>query len=258
MPKKPIDVEVADALSLYQEISLAEMDTVSLMKRSDTKYVLAGHQLPELLQSISSQYRVLEIDNNRVSTYITEYFDTPTLQFFSDHLRGKSYRSKVRVRNYKESGISFLEVKKKDKKGDTIKTRVPVSLDYQEVMTEHQPFVAECVGEQLDLESILFNSFNRITLVGLETLERSTIDLNLSFKTGTNEIEFPNLVIVEIKQEGKLRKTPVVRALRKMKARETSVSKYCLGVMRLRPDAKSNTYKGKKLSIQKLTGTQWK
>ncbi len=258
MAKTEINAGVANALNLYQSISLAEMDSVSLMKRSDTKYVLAGHQLPELLINLSSSYRILEINNNRVSTYVTEYFDTATLKFFSDHLRGKSYRSKVRVRNYVESEISFLEVKKKDKKGNTIKTRVPVPVNAQNSLSEHHSFLLESLGHSFALEAVLKNAFNRITLVSLETQERVTIDLNISFEAPQDQVAFPGLVIVEIKQEGKLRKTPIVYALRNMKSRETSVSKYCLGVMRLRKDAKSNAYKSKRLSIQKLTGNLWK
>ena len=62
-------------------ITLKEMDAVALMKRTDTKFVVSKKTLPVLLETLKEKYRVLEIDNNRVMTYNSLYFDTKDQNF---------------------------------------------------------------------------------------------------------------------------------------------------------------------------------
>jgi hypothetical protein len=250
-------LEIEHLLPSFTGITLSEMDAVALMKRSDTKFTITIDQLRELLVDVSDEYHVLDIDGRRISTYRTEYFDTLDFRFFRDHLRGKAYRSKVRIRNYVESHKYFLEIKRKDKKGDTIKKRMIVDSFGTQSTEGQKEFVDASLGETLDLQHVFYNDFARVTLVGLETQERVTIDLNLTFE-GKTKATYPGLVIVEVKQEGKLRKTPIVKSLKKVQARDTSVSKYCLGVIRLNITGRSNLYKEKMRSIHKLTEATWK
>ena len=53
-------------LSSFDKISLDEMNGVSLMKRVDTKFILAETQLLRVLAKLQKDYRVLEIDNERL------------------------------------------------------------------------------------------------------------------------------------------------------------------------------------------------
>jgi hypothetical protein len=41
------------------------------------------------------------------------YFDTDSKRFYHDHHNGKVKRTKIRMRNYVESNLTFLEIKKK-------------------------------------------------------------------------------------------------------------------------------------------------
>ena len=95
------------------------MDSVSLMKRVDTKFIIHIEQLPQLLDIVYNDYRVLEINQNRVMTYKSNYFDTPNSNLYLLHHNGKSSRVKVRIRNYVESNLFFLEVKQKSNRGNT-------------------------------------------------------------------------------------------------------------------------------------------
>ena len=63
--------------------------------------------------------------------------------------------------------------------------------------------------------------------------------------------EHPNLVIIEIKQEGLDRHAPIMAVLKSVGYRPYRVSKYCLGMTCLCPHLKSNRFKRKLLRIDK-------
>ena len=119
--------ELIKQISLFEPISLSEMDSVKLMNRSDTKFVFSNQTLLQTLPKLQGYYRVLEIENIRLSSYQSLYYDTEDFQFYHQHHNGKTNRNKVRYREYIDSGISFLEIKHKNNKGKTIKKRIPVN-----------------------------------------------------------------------------------------------------------------------------------
>jgi hypothetical protein len=47
--------------------------------------------------------------------YETTYLDTEGREMFMAHQNGRTVREKIRVRTYKDSGLTFLEVKNKNK-----------------------------------------------------------------------------------------------------------------------------------------------
>lgn len=72
---------VAHLLEEFETLSLSEMDSVSLMKRTDTKFVIHEKHLLEVLKEIKNQYRILEINQNKLLPYNSLYFDTPSKKF---------------------------------------------------------------------------------------------------------------------------------------------------------------------------------
>ena len=120
----------------FKPISLAEMDRVKLMNRTDTKFAFSVEKLTEFLGSLNQFYDVLEIANTRTPHYESLYFDDDQFSFFKDHHNGKTNRFKVRIRKYVESDILFLEVKHKFK-GRTDKKRIPAN-GFDEVFDEKQ------------------------------------------------------------------------------------------------------------------------
>ena len=104
--------DFSSILSRFESISLEEMDSVKLMERTDTKYVFPITSLPEILEGMISQYRLLEINNVRVQRYESLYYDTKDFLLYRKHLVGKPDRYKIRFRRYIDSqGLTFLEVK---------------------------------------------------------------------------------------------------------------------------------------------------
>jgi hypothetical protein len=113
--------EIKELVGQFQPISLPEMDGVGLMDRADTKFLLPKNKVVDLLTDVLNDYKVLEVKNDRVMTYNSLYYDTPEKDFYNWHHNGKVNRLKIRIRNYVESNIYFLEVKRKDGKGKTKK-----------------------------------------------------------------------------------------------------------------------------------------
>ena len=239
-------------LSSFDKISLDEMNGVSLMKRVDTKFILSESQLLKVFSKIQKDYKVLEIDNERLMQYSTLYFDTQNKKCFKEHHNGKLNRYKIRMRKYLVSDICFLEVKKKNNLGITNKTRRQIK-DFETILSsDSKEFIYNSQINDLLLEPALHNNFNRITLVNKNYPERVTIDTNLSFKSADKEKIFDNLVVIEIKQEGKRLNTVMNKALKLMSILPTNFSKYCLGITNTFDNIKSNRFKEINLKINKL------
>ena len=54
-------------LNSFEPITLKEMDGVKLMDRTDTKFTFHVSELPRILTSVNESYKVLEIENKRIS-----------------------------------------------------------------------------------------------------------------------------------------------------------------------------------------------
>jgi len=244
---------IRNTMQSFVPISLAEMDDVALMKRTDTKFLIHKEELQELLKQMQRYYSVLEIDANRIMTYSSLYFDTPCKKFYLDHHNGKVNRTKIRMRKYIESDLCFLEIKQKDGKGKTNKSRIPLPDFELNLEDNSKVFIEKITQEKFDLIPSIWNGFNRITLVNKAAKERVTIDLNLAFQINNKSKTFSDLVVIELKQERYDRSSPIVKILRTLRQHPYSISKYCVGMANLYPDLKSNLFKKKLLKINKLT-----
>ncbi|MCB0397473.1 MAG: polyphosphate polymerase domain-containing protein [Flavobacteriales bacterium] len=233
-----------DILNSFEAISLEEMDRVKLMNRVDTKFVFPLYQLEDILQSLSPDYKVLEVNNNRISRYESLYFDTKGFDLYHHHHRGKMNRFKVRFRKYVESELDFFEVKFKNNKGRTIKDRVRQAPSGDQIRDDAEHLLQEKTRMDADqLEAKLWVNYSRITLVNKHSTERVTIDLDLRFKNEHQTSELQNLVIAEVKQDKLSIFTPFMQSMREHKIRRGSISKYCFGVVALFNDIKHNNFK---------------
>lgn len=185
--------------------------------------------------------------------YSSLYFDTPKKKFYIDHHNRKVNRTKVRIRKYVESGICFLEIKQKDGKGKTTKSRISID-DFEPELSENSTnFIQKITKQNYDLAPSIWNKFNRITLVNKTAKERLTIDLNLSFKKNNDFKTFTNLVIIELKQERFTRTSPIVKQLKSKQINPYSLSKYCIGMISIYNELKYNRFKKKLIKINKIT-----
>ncbi|MBU3009953.1 polyphosphate polymerase domain-containing protein [Polaribacter vadi] len=241
--------DVEKIIENFKPITLNEMNSVALMKRTDTKFVVNKSQLISILENLKNDYKVLEINSDRIMSYSSLYFDTESNKFYNDHHNGKNNRTKIRQRKYVESDLCFLEIKQKNGKGETNKTRIPVK-DFELNLTQDsKKFIANTTHQEYNLEPSLWNAFNRITLVNIKSKERVTLDLNLNYKIKDVEKSFENLVVIEVKQERFNRKSKIVRALKSIHQHPYSISKYCIGMISLYNDLKYNVFKKKLIRI---------
>lgn len=250
MSEKQLDNIIAS----FDPIHLEEMDSVKLMNRVDTKFVLTMDQLVAILPQLREDYRMLEIDGLRTPHYESDYFDNKKLGFYIDHHRKKINRFKVRYRKYVESDLAFLEVKHKNR-GRTDKRRIMVDDLPGKMSNTDTEFVSSTGASENALDYILTNKFRRMTLVGKNHIERLTFDINLQFEGNNKEAKLHNLVIAELKQERLSRNSPFYRITKQMLIRPYRVSKYCIGVIKLygTENVKYNRFKKKLLKIDKLT-----
>lgn len=241
------------SVAYFQEISLGQMDDVRFMDRIDRKYCMRKDKLPELLERVKNNYYILSVNNQREQVYNNIYLDSSNDRMYNDHIRGKLDRYKVRFRSYELSGESFLEVKHKIPSGRTFKKRVGCNGN-REILSDalsgfldrNLPFCYE------DLRPVLVNRFTRITLVGKDYNERCTVDMDIAFEKDVNVGVLDNFVIVEVKSELYGTRTPLMNALRKMRIRPSSFSKYCFGRTWLDNNVKSSSYRPKMREIMKL------
>ena len=239
----------------FNPISLMEMDSVSLMKRSDTKFIIHPSDLKNILTNLreNSDYQILKINNKTLMSYRSLYLDTLDTKFYLDHHNKRMPRTKIRMRKYVDSDLCFLEVKQKNRKGKTTKSRMSIK-DFQiELNNDSKDFIKQETKKKYLLKPTLWNSFKRITLVNLSHKERVTVDFNLTFDMVDQNISFSNIAIVELKQEEFKQSSPIVKALKRVNKRPYSISKYCLGMMHLYPELKSNLFKEKLLYINKVS-----
>jgi len=254
MHKEPTELEkISNTLFNFKSISLKEMNAVSLMKRTDTKYTINIKSLDQILSDLQKEYQVLEIKNRRIMNYSSVYFDTPEFKFYFDHHNGRVHRTKIRQRKYVDSELTFLEIKQKNGKGETNKSRIEIP-DFELGLSEKsKEFITEITGKKVDLQPALWNRFKRITLVNLKDNERATIDLNLAYSINDTEKSYNNLVVIEVKQHRFNRKSIIVKTLKQYRYNPYSISKYCIGMVHLYKNLKYNLFKKKVLKINKIS-----
>ena len=240
-------------LNDFQQVSLDELDKVKLLDRQDTKFVFNQIHFPLILEKIKPFYRILEINNDRVFTYDTTYFDTEDFLFYNQHHNENRKRFKVRFRQYSSNSKSFFEVKIKNNKNRTLKKRLLVDEMNECLGQQERDLVSEIIGlPPNQLTPKLNIQFSRITLADNSFNERLTIDTDLSIENGTSSRIFDQLVISEIKQKKYDPKSNFIQILRDLNILEMRFSKYCMGVLHVNKGIKYNRFKPKLLQINKI------
>ena len=252
-----------DILNSYDPITLAEMTSVKLLNRTDTKFVTTATQLRSLLLMAQQQYRVQTVDGKRMANYYTVYYDTPRHDLYMAHHNGCAGRQKLRIRSYVDSRLNFLEVKTKNNHGRTHKERIAfdgfdamrpdhnlvfdANDAYTQFVCQHICCDASLLGQQLE------NRFRRITLVNRAMTERLTIDTGLvidNLQTGRHA-DLSCLAIIELKRDG-LQPSPVLGMLRQLRIAPMGFSKYAVGTALTNTEVKSNRLKPRLRKIWKM------
>jgi hypothetical protein len=239
----------------FEPITLGEMEHVKLMDRTDVKFLIPVNRLQRILELAEEHYRILVINEKRIFRYETLYYDTAAMGLYHKHHAGHVNRYKVRFRSYVDSGSSFFEVKLKNNKGRTLKTRV----GQEEGRCHHKLDEAssslllnKTTLDPEHLAPVLWVNYSRLTLVSTTTGERITLDLHLTFKNSEKEKKFPSLVIAEVKQEKAGADSVFLEIMRNQRLNRGGISKYCFAVVSLFDNIKSNRFKSKVKFIHKI------
>lgn len=231
-----------DELRAFRPISLAEMDGVALLDRIDTKFVFGAALMSALLDAMRDEYRVLEVNGKRGADYRTLYYDTMDLRHFRDHHKSLDVRSKVRYRQYMDSDLCFLEVKRKTSKGRTDKVRLRVAEIPDTMPPEHLSFVQKASGVSEPVYPQIWNMFHRLTFVHRVRAERVTIDSDVRFERGGRSAVFGPACIAELKQASGDPGSPFNKLMRSLGQAPTSMSKYCVGSWKLIPELRYDEF----------------
>lgn len=222
----------------FQPISLQALNLkAAMLERQDNKYVVRAEVLQRAVSELAGLFDVLEIDGQRAFTYDTCYFDDTDRRSYHDHHQGRRQRAKVRVRRYVDAGLCFVEVKLKDKRGATVKKRLPYdpgkygTLD-TDAMAHVERTYSALYGRAFDrtLEPVLQMSYRRITLVAREGGERMTVDTGIRFHGAADHCgPEDDVLIVETKSaNGRGLADAVLRGLHQHPT--NGCSKYCVGM----------------------------
>lgn len=240
----------------FKSITLKELEDAKagLLTRVESKHLLTLDQCVALFETLGDSYRVLDVNNSRISRYDTLYYDTNSFFTFIQHHNGKGNRYKLRVRKYVSTGDIYLEVKKKNNKGTTEKSRIRTIWPSEGFLPDQEAFLQSAFPYDFhNFFPVLRTVYNRLTLVSRVSPERITFDTNVSFNTVHGTKSFPELVIAEVKYEKGVRDSPALLALHSMGLRKRGFSKYCIGVSLLYSWLKHNRFKPNLLFLSGLS-----
>jgi len=255
-----ISDKLMSIIEQFDHVNLDDATRVELMNRTDVKYVFNVNKLPDILKKAQKNYKVLEINNERIHLYKNQYFDTSDYDMYLDHHNGKRNRYKIRYRNYDVSDVAFLEIKLKTNKNRTIKKRIKnkystnLNKGSSEFIETNSPYKCD------ELTPSLKNDFKRITLVHKTDKERITLDFNISYTCDFAGIvkthELPSIAICEIKREGYTNTSEFMNILRCEDIRQSRMSKYCIGTAILCSDLKKNQFLDKLRYIESIQNSK--
>ncbi|PWD51487.1 hypothetical protein C8046_13305 [Serinibacter arcticus] len=210
--------------------------TAPLLTRTDRKYLLPTSQLA-LVDAADPDLRILTIDGLTTHAYASTYLDTADLAAYHLAARARPSRFKIRRRTYCDSGLSFLEVKTRSARGETVKDRLDLALATR---GEHQRFAPLTVrmrtGHELGaLTPVLEVTYDRTTYYLPASGSRVTVDTRLTWAaldaTGAptgDVLTLPGHAVVETKTTG--RPCELDRLLWRAGHRPTRLSKYTCGL----------------------------
>lgn len=236
----------AVATTAFSPVTLDELDAeAALQTRVDRKYVIPIDDVSTVLAALPSASRVLEIDDRRSFGYESIYFDTPGLRCYLDAARRRRHRFKVRTRLYTDSGLCRLEVKTREGRRRTVKSRLDYAApDRGRLTDEGRRLVSTATGTQRwadELRPTSVTRYRRTTLVLPNEKARVTVDVGLAVALpGSDSVAIAGAAIVETK--GGQTPTTADRALWASGHRPTRISKYGTGLALLRPDLPHNKW----------------
>ena len=219
-------------------------ETAALDTRIDRKYLVDSATAQRLVEAMSPRCQVLDIADQVVFDYRSEYFDTPTLDLYLDAARRRRRRYKVRTRLYAHMGTAYLEVKEKHLRGHTIKHRADHAVaNLLTLDAGAKAFITSVLGDRAEIDTLvptLTTTYERITLVDPGSATRFTIDRGVRADSQGGDHRALSGCIVETKSP--LAPGPADRWLWQHRIRPERFSKYCTMLADMYPDLPRNKW----------------
>ncbi|UBV44850.1 polyphosphate polymerase domain-containing protein (plasmid) [Deinococcus taeanensis] len=256
----PAHSALHDALQGFRSISLADTQAAALMDRVEYKYLSTLPLVCDLLPALWAHYHALDISGTRLQGYSSVYHDTLDFSMYRAHHNGQARRHKVRYRQYRATGQTFMEVKLRDPKGRTRKERTLMTPG-TDLPAAQAAFLAghlPALGTA-QLEPKLRVDCDRLTLVNVPRQERLTFDLNLTLSSPDGAVTrtFPDLVVIELKCAGGVTQSAFLPFAQQQALRGQPFSKYGVGCALLYPTLKRNAFKPQLLHLARLAQPKW-
>lgn len=239
---------LGEAVDALPPVGLDELVAeASLLRRVDRKYVLSRADAAMVVATMPRQARALDIGARRLFDYRSLYFDTPARDCFVATAHRRRRRFKVRTREYRDSGGSFLEVKTRSSRV-TVKRRIPWA--GHELDAAGRGFVRTALDREAmtaadpdALRPVLRTAYRRATLYLPGEGIRVTVDSDLIWADAddpANALRRPGLAILETKTAGPT--SSVDRLLWSLGNRPVAISKYATGLAALHPELPRNRW----------------
>lgn len=217
--------------------------------RVDRKYLVPVDVAQTFVDLLPAEFRALEIDGRRVTSYSSTYFDTPDFHACRAHIQQRRRRWKFRSRLYVEDRFCRLEVKARDGSGITSKYFCDIDPDGHGHLDRRG---AEFLSTQLSglgfrdvaaltssLTPTLRATYQRSTLAARGHALRVTLDEGVACTRNGRVVELdPGYVIVETK--GGVLPGGADRLLRDLGQRPRSFSKYAAALSLIEPSLADN------------------
>ncbi|MBG6084953.1 polyphosphate polymerase domain-containing protein [Zhihengliuella flava] len=224
----------------------------ALQHRTDRKYILGTGTAERVLADLPDGSRVLEIAGRRDFGYHSVYFDTEDLASYHLSAHRRRRRFKVRTRTYEDTGSSFLELKTRGGRGQTIKERIAHPPGHAQTLT---PTGRRYLAERLDaawghcpegleqLHPVLTSRYRRQSVLLPEGAGRITVDTGLIWEDTADPdhaFTLSDQVILETKSAGAA--GPLDRLLWRAGIRPVRISKFATGLAVLHPHLPANRW----------------
>lgn len=245
-----------EVLSQFEPHGLNDINKANLMHRVDTKYLLPISGLKQLLPLLVPSYGALKIDNTRLFSYQSTYYDTSGLKFYRMHHNGKKNRFKIRLRHYLNSGDQYVELKHKTNKSVTHKDRVLFNSSHGNRKRINELVSIPFGTSRPPLFKSLVCSYDRIALADEKNGERLTLDFNLSFKDpihGRSE-QSHQVLIAEVKRGNRKVPSVFIDLMELFRQKPVSFSKYCIGCALIYSNRiKTNRFKPTLMALDRIS-----
>lgn len=227
------------------DTDLEEMNKYAkLQTRIDRKYIITPEICNALLSGTGVNCKVLDINGQRSTRYQSTYFDTPKLDLHKAAAYRRRPRFKARTRYYQQTNTAMLEVKTKDGRGKTVKTRTQYDPETLHSLNEQgRQFINTIVEEKeivKDLRQTLTTNYQRTTIVDLATQTRMTCDEFLICTDWENNTISLPMIILETKSSQYA--SPFDTWLWDHRCRPNRISKYSTALAVLHPGLPSNKW----------------